>query len=164
MKSPSNLSGINLNLFHVLVCKTNEINSTGRTTKLVFLGSLFNRWDISGAGPINTTTPSFQCLHSTVGALNLDLSFSGIVLHRSYYVTTTTCFFTGLILQNKQSYLSSINKAIPGNWTPLHFAAALYKFEVCMWLLEAGVWPDIVTINKETPLSLVSVYLCAADS
>ena len=164
MKSPSNLSEINLKLFYVLVCGTDEINSTGRTTKLVFLGSLYYWWDISGVAPINITTPSFQCLHSTIGDMNLDLSLSGIILHRSYYVTTTACFFTGLILQNKQSYLSSINKAIPGNWTPLHFAAALYKFEVCMWLLEAGVWPDIVTINKETPLSLVSVYLRAADS
>ncbi|XP_067946223.1 uncharacterized protein [Watersipora subatra] len=58
------------------------------------------------------------------------------------------------ILANPHIYKDDISKAIPGNWMPLHFAAARHKFDVCDWILEQGCWSDTVTINQETPLTL----------
>ena len=55
------------------------------------------------------------------------------------------------------TFSSHVDKAMPGNWTPLHFAAALHRFDVCDWILEEGCWSDMVTIGHETPLTLVGV-------
>ena len=59
------------------------------------------------------------------------------------------------------TFSSHVDKAMPGNWTPLHFAAALHRLDVCDWILEEGCWSDMVTIGHETPLTLVGVrYFC----